>query len=190
MAAFKAYLKENESMRAEIEEILYSLSPEELHEFGEYLFDNFFGETETASDEPEPEESSPTEEEPEEDITFDQVQQAIEALGEDMLPYILDLLSDEEVLEGDGDEIEVVEGVSRIMKKSNVNRKKKLFMGKSAATLRKEKPGRKKEMRKNKSKRRRYAKANKSKIAAYQKSRSALIKKGAHKVKLRKKSGS
>jgi hypothetical protein len=79
------------------------------------------------------------------------------------------------------------EGISRIMKTKNMNKKKRKFMATSKAELRKTKVKRKQAARKNKAKAKRYYKANKKKIAAYQKSRAAAIKKGKHKVKMRRK---
>ena len=78
------------------------------------------------------------------------------------------------------------ESLSRIMKNKSMNKKKRKFMSKSGAQLRREKTNRKRVARKNKAKKKRYYKANKTKISAYQKSRSAAIKKGKHNIKKRR----
>jgi hypothetical protein len=86
-------------------------------------------------------------------------------------------------------ELDLDEGVSRIMKQRNMNRKKRKYMSTSRAKLRRTAAQRKRANRMNKNKRKRYYRANKQKIAAYQKSRRAAIKKGKHKVKIRRSAG-
>jgi len=79
------------------------------------------------------------------------------------------------------------EAVSRRMKAQNRNRKKRKFMQTSRAELRRTKQKRKIQARKTKQSRKRYYRANKNKIKNYQKSRADAIKKGTHKVKVRRK---
>jgi hypothetical protein len=79
------------------------------------------------------------------------------------------------------------EAVSRRMKAQNRNRKKRKFMQTSRAELRRTKQKRKIQARKSKQSRKRYYRANKNKIKNYQKSRADAIKKGTHKVKVRRK---
>lgn len=83
---------------------------------------------------------------------------------------------------------ELDESVSRRMLPSHLNHKRRKFMKKSKATLRREKVKRMRFNRKNRVKRKKYYRINKSKIKAYQKSRRAMIKKGRHIVKLRRRS--
>jgi Mg2+ and Co2+ transporter CorA len=210
MGSFKTYLKENEDLLAKIMAELDELSDEELGEFGEVLYYEFFDDEESYED----------------DYDFfdkEDVQAMVKELGADMYEEILDML--EEIEEDNEDEIdeakkmddnpcwegyvmvgtklkdgkevpncvpeedvteEMREAVSRIMKQKNKNRKKRKFMSNSKADLRKTKAKRKKDARLNKAKRKRYYRANKAKISAYQKSRSAAIKKGTHKVKKRR----
>jgi len=82
------------------------------------------------------------------------------------------------------------EGVSKRMMAKRFNRKKRKFMKTSAAELRRTQTIRKRENRAGRAGRLRYYRANKVKLAAYQKSRSDAIKKGKHKIKLRRKTGS
>jgi len=173
MLEFKKFVEVTEQKERLIAEILAQLSEDEIDEFGEVLYTEFF--------------SSDSESEESEDYFFglEDVQQMVSSLGAGMLDDILDLLDeDDELPEEDLDE-----SFSRVMKKSRMNRKTRKFMTKSKAELRKTKAQRKRSNRENKAKRKRTYRANKTKIKAYQKSRSAAIKKGTHKVKLRRKSG-
>lgn len=99
---------------------------------------------------------------------------------ENVFDYVLDLANGK---------IKLNEAVSRIMKQKNMNRKKRKFMSLSKAKLRQSAAARKKKNRMTKAARKRYYRANKQKIAAYQKSRRSAIKKGKHKVKLRRSAG-
>jgi len=161
MLNFKEYLKENDLLSS-INDNLDELSSEEISEFGEYLYDTYF---------------SFEEEEEKITVTIDELKEIIEELGVEYYSEILNALSVD---------MELEEGVSRIMKKSNQNRKKRKFMKNSKAQLRKTKSVRKKLNRQSRSKRKRYGRANKAKKASYQKSRSAAIKKGKHIVKRRR----
>ena len=172
MGKFKDFLlEEAESALSEINAILSGLNEEEVDELGWVLCDEFF---------------DIEDKDPEEFYTLEDVQGMIAALGSDMYEYVLNLLSEED---NDGDEDDMDERVSRIMKNSNKNRKKRKFMGKSKAELRKTAAVRKRNNRATKAKRKRNYHANKVKIKAYQKSRSAAIKKVTHKVKLRQNAG-
>ena len=88
-----------------------------------------------------------------------------------------------------GLDVDVNEGVSRIMKVNKLNRKKRKFFTKSAATLRKERSKRIKSNRINKASRKAYQRVNKAKIKGYQKSRANFIKKGRHFKKIRRQAG-
>lgn len=81
---------------------------------------------------------------------------------------------------------DISESVSRRMLPSHLNHKRRKFMKKSRAVLRREKTKRKRLNRLTRMKRKRYYKANKLKIKAYQKSRRSMIKRGRHIVKLRR----
>ena len=175
MGKFKVFLLEEaetaEEELSEINAILSGLDEEEVDELGWVLCDEFFDDEDK---------------DPEAFYTLEDVQEMIAALGSDMYEYVLNLLSDED---NDGDEDDMDESVSRIMKNSNKNRKKRKFMGKSKAELRRTAAVRKRKNRATKVKRKRNYRANKTKIKAYQKSRYAAIKKGTHKVKLRRTAG-
>jgi Mg2+ and Co2+ transporter CorA len=211
MGSFKQYLAENEELLAKITAELDELSDEELGEFGEVLYYEFFDDEESDEDNYD---------------FFDKedILAMIKELGADMYSAVYDMLEEiedeEEDLEEklkpmkgdnpcwegyvmvgtklkDGKEVpncvpeedvteEMLEAVSRIMKGTNKNRKKRKFMKNSKADLRKTKTKRKQDARKSRAKRKRYYRANKAKISAYQKSRAAAIKKGTHKVKKRR----
>jgi len=186
MGSFKTFLNENEEMLAEINAILLELEADAIDELGHVLVENFFDDDDETSDN--------------NYYILDDLNDMIEELGEDFYPYILDLLEIDQddapvaqrypldvggsVSESDED---LEERVARRMSMKSMNKKKRKFMGKSKADLRKTKAARKKAARANRSSRKRYQRANKQKIAAYQKSRSAAISKGKHKVKLRRK---
>jgi len=163
--SFKQFLKESEDNLIKIKAILSEMSADEIDEFGVYLYEEFFDMDES---------------EDLDQFEISDVETMIKLLGETFYNQILDMLDE------DDETYEMEEGASRVMKASNLNKKKRKFMGNSKADLRKTKAQRKKDARMNKSKTKRYYKANKTKIAAYQKSRSDAIKKGKHNVKLRK----
>lgn len=170
MGNFSKYLKENEEQLALINDILVDMDEEEIDEFGYVLYVEFFEEDDIESLE-------------DDDFSFfsiEDVQEMITILGSDMYDYILDLLDEE------SEEDEMDEAVSRRMKTSNMNRKKRKFMSNTKADLRKTKAVRKKAARLSRADRKRYYRANKKKIISYQKSRGDAIKKGKHKVKLRR----
>jgi len=173
MSRFKDFLMNEEDDLTKINAILDELDDEEINDFGSYIYDEFFGEDDEDFDDLGDE------------FAIEDIQNMIAELGKEMWPEILDLLDDD--LETDEDDIE--EGVSRRMKVSKMNRKKRKFMKKSHATLRKSKAKRKRKNRATKASRKRNYRANKKKIAQYQKSRQVAIKKGKHKVKLRRKAG-
>ena len=179
MGTFKDFLAEEENLLAQISALVHSMDEEELNDFGNYLYDEFFAED---GEDPSWEEYS------EEDI-----QDMIAELGDDMYEYIFDMLSwedsEDNAEQKAGEDNEMDEGVSRIMKTSNMNRKKRKFMGVSKAELRRTKAVRKKEARLSRAERKRSYRANKAKIKSYQASRNKAIKKGKHIVKLRKAAG-
>lgn len=78
------------------------------------------------------------------------------------------------------------EGVTRRMIVKNMNRKKRKFMAKTKADMRRTVAQRKKENRLNRAGRKRYYRANKQKIASYQATRKVAMSKGKHIKKLRK----
>lgn len=174
MGQFKQYLRENEDLLQKINDELAEMDEDEIDEFGYVLYAEFFDEDE------------PTEEM--DFFSIEDIQDMIAELGPDFYEDILDMIEDEDEDEDEEDE-EMDEGVSRMMKAGNKNRKKRKFMSKSAAELRRTKAARKKDNRANRAERKKYYRANKAKIAAYQKSRASAIAKGSHKVKLRRKAG-
>lgn len=146
---------------------LSEMDEDEIEEFGYVLYYEFFDDEETDADDYS-------------DFTLADVQLMIDELGEEMYEEILDLLDEL-------DDEELDEAVSRRMKSQNRNRKKRKFMQTSRAELRRTKQKRKIQARKTKQARKRYYRANKNKIKNYQKSRAEAIKKGTHKVKVRRK---
>lgn len=167
---FKEFLNESEELKTKINAILDDMSSEEIDEFGLYLADSFLDDL--------------PEEEYEDTFTKEEVQEMIELLGVNFYDEILDEL--DEISDSDENDEELDEAVSRIIKNSSLNKKKRKFMSTSKAQLRRTKVKRKQDARKNKSKKKRYYKANKVKLAAYQKSRATAIKKGKHNVKKRR----
>ena len=192
MIKFKQFLneeKENEAKK-KIFEIVDAMTSDEKFEFGYWLQDTFFTDEEG-------EDIDVDDIEDEFDIVHfstEFIKEMIDELPSEIYPDLLADLEeteeeyeDEEDYEDDEDyESEMDESVSRIMKVQNVNRKKRKFMTKSKAQLRREVSKRKKENRLNMSKRRRYYKANKQKILNYQKSRKGFMEKGSHFKKLRR----
>lgn len=205
MGNFKKFLQENEDLRQQIFDLLDEMSDEEVDEFGLYLYDEFFeydqeaDDSEDYGDEDDEDDGEDGEDEDFEIIGIDEVKAIITELGAEFYEYILDELLPDDSEEDDTSDAEefhdvdpeeqVSEGVTRRMLTKNINRKKRKFMKKSKARLRREAPKRKREMRKTRAKRKRYYRANKAKIKSYQKSRSTMISKGKHKVKLRRKAG-
>jgi hypothetical protein len=179
-------IMDNTAMYLEIKNILEHMSDDEIDEFGAFLAVEFF-------------------DTPEEDINnvyfaIDNVLEMIGELGEENYSIILELLlpdefegtddAETEYIELDYDDsTELDEGVSRVMKVSKLNKKKRKFFKKSAAILRKERAERVKQNRLTKASRRAYRRANVAKLKAYQKSRKTFIKKGRHFVKIRRKGG-
>lgn len=142
------------------------LDAEELDEFGYFLYHTFFDEDEDVTEEDE--------------FDLEDVNDMISALDSDVYDEVLDLLSDME------EDEELDEAVSRRLTTKNMNKKKRKYMGLSKSKLRQDKAKRQRDARSSKQKRKRYYKANKMKIKSYQKSRAEAIKKGKHKVKVRK----
>lgn len=165
------FIKESEENLEKIMNIVQDMDEEELDEFGAALYYEFFDDEESEEDDYD-------------SFSLEDVESMIKELGSNFYEDILDLLS-----EIDDEEEDLEEGVSRIMKQKNMNRKKRKFMSLSKAKLRQQAASRKKKNRSTKASRKRYYRANKQKIAAYQKSRRAAIKKGKHKVKMRRSAG-
>lgn len=182
----------SDSLMIEIKNILDGLSEDEVDEFGAFLSVEFFETSEDEIDE----------------LFFDvdNVIEMIKELGseadtedekEEIYSFILDLLLPEDFenskyLDYDNEpeyEEDISEGVSRVMKAKNLNRKKRKFFQKSAATLRKERAKRVKKNRENRASRRAYTRVNKAKLKAYQKSRATFMKKGKHFKKIRRQAG-
>lgn len=182
----------SDSLMIEIKNILDDLSEDEVDEFGAFLSVEFFETSEDDIDE----------------LFFDvdNVIEMITELGseaesedekEEIYSFILDLLLPEDFenskyLDYDNEleyEEDMSEGVSRVMKAKNLNRKKRKFFQKTAATLRKERAKRVKKNRENRASRRAYTRVNKAKLKAYQKSRATFMKKGKHFKKIRRQAG-
>lgn len=182
----------SDSLMIEIKNILDGLSEDEVDEFGAFLSVEFFETSEEDIDE----------------LFFDidNVIEMVKELGseaesedekEEIYSFILDLLLPEDFenskyLDYDNEpeyEEDMSEGVSRVMKAKNLNRKKRKFFQKSAATLRKERAKRVKKNRENRASRRAYTRVNKAKLKAYQKSRATFMKKGKHFKKIRRQAG-
>lgn len=176
----------------EIQNLLDHMSDDEVDEFGAFLAVEFFD----------------TPEEDIEEVYFDinNVVEMIKELGEESYGFILELLLPDDFeasddsgyteveynlddLKDSDDSDELEEAVGRVLKTTNINRKKRKFFKKSAAVLRREKAARMKQNRLTKASRKAYRRVNAAKLKAYQKSRKTFIKKGAHKVKIRRKAG-
>lgn len=167
----------------EIQNLLDHMSDDEVDEFGAFLAVEFFD----------------TPEEDIEEVYFDinNVVEMIKELGEESYGFILELLlpddfeasDDSDYTEIEYDLGDLEEAVGRVLKTSNINRKKRKFFKKTAAVLRREKAARMKQNRLTKASRKAYRRVNAAKLKAYQKSRKTFIKKGAHKVKIRRKAG-
>lgn len=174
---------------------LLELTPEELDNLGEVIFDLFF--------------EDDYEEIP--DIfglidVIDMVDELRKEMGQEAVDTVFELLeidedaieeSDEEESDEDDDEDEDDEddeeeskldeaGPARRMKVANMNKKKRKFMTLRKTDLLRTKVERKRKVIKGRMKKRRYFKNNKIKIKAYQKSRSAAIANKKHTVKIRK----
>ena len=163
-----------------INDELSQMDEEEINLFGYVLYNEFFDDEETAEDDYE-------------DFTLVDVQAMIAELGAEFYADIADLLlpdeesdDEEEDDEEDIDEEDIDEAVGRIMKRKNMNRKKRKFFKKTKAELRKGLAARRKANRLNKAKRKKYFRVNKKRIAMYQKSRATAIKKGRHIKKVRR----
>lgn len=167
----------------EIQNLLDHMSDDEVDEFGAFLAVEFFD----------------TPEEDIEDVYFDinNVTEMIKELGEESYGFVLELLlpddfeasDDSNYTEVEYDLGDLEEAVGRVLKTANINRKKRKFFKKTAAVLRREKASRMKKNRITKASRKAYRRVNAAKLKAYQKSRKTFIKKGAHKVKIRRKAG-
>ena len=196
MGDFRQFLNENDDTLAKIKESIGSMQPEEIDEFGFYLFAEFFDSFEDGVEDADDAETII--------FTHEDVLEMIQALGPEMYPDVLDMLDEvseeefEEILRDDDGDFEpdnipdyssIDEGVSRIMLSKNRNRKRRKFMAKSKTKMRQSVSQRKRIARQNRNKVKRYYRANKSKIKAYQKSRRAAIKAGKHIVKVRKNGG-
>lgn len=195
MGDFRQFLNENDDSLAKIKESISAMGPEEIDEFGFYLFAEFFDSFEDGVEDADAEEII---------FTHEDVLEMIQALGSEMYPDVLDMLDEvseeefEEILRDDDGEFtpgsipdysSIDENVSRIMLSTNRNRKRRKFMAKSKTKMRQSVAQRKRIARQNRNKVKRYYRANKSKIKAYQKSRRTAIKAGKHIVKVRKNGG-
>lgn len=184
---------DSDALLAEIKNALEGMSEDEIDELGAFLSVEFF---ETPEDEID-------------GLFFDveNVIDMVKGLGSeaedetelvDIYSFVLELLLPEDFqnskyLDSIEDEYEEVgdmsEGVSRVMKAKNANRKKRKFFQKSAATLRRERVKRVKKNRENRAGRKAYTRVNKAKLKSYQKSRAKFMKKGKHFTKVRRQAG-
>ena len=196
MGDFRQFLNENDDSLVKIKESINAMGPEEIDEFGFYLFAEFFDSFEDGVEDADNAEEII--------FTHEDVLEMIQALGSEMYPDVLDMLDEvseeefEEILRDDDGEFtpgsipdysSIDESVSRIMLSTNRNRKRRKFMAKSKTKMRQSVAQRKRIARQNRNKVKRYYRANKSKIKAYQKSRRTAIKAGKHIVKVRKNGG-
>jgi hypothetical protein len=163
-----------------INDELSQMDEEEISLFGYVLYNEFFDDEETAEDNYD-------------DFTLEDVQAMIAELGAEFYADVADLLLPDEDSEDDTedeyedeDEDGINEVVGRVMKRKNMNRKKRKFFKKTKAELRKGLAARRKANRLNKAKRKKYFRVNKKRIAMYKKSRATAIKKGRHIKKVRR----
>lgn len=168
---FNSYITVNENINT-LFDTVNQLTIDELDNFGWYLHENFFDINE--------------DEDTDVYTKYDVITMLKILINEfenveELNNFVSSLLNDLEYTDD-----AVNEGVSRRMLPSHLNHKRRKFMKKSKSVLRREKVKRKRLNRINRMKRRRYYRANKLKIKSYQKSRNAMIKKGRHIVKLRR----
>lgn len=174
------YISDEDALQL-IKDELADMNEDEIYAFAYVLYYEFFEEEENPEDNYE-------------DFTIDDVWEMINTLGPESYADILDLLLPDETQDdfdwdsinlGD-EEDDLEEGVSRVMRRKNFNRKKRKFFKKTKADLRKNIAKRRKANRLNRAKRKRYYRANKVKIQSYRKSRSAAVKRGRHITKVRR----
>jgi len=175
MKIYDDYLEDINLMYDEIIEELKEMDEDEVSDFGAVLYTEFFG------DEYDGEYEEVVSNISDYHFTYEEVLELINKMGLDSFDIVLDLLQDE-------DDYDTNEGVSKKMKISNYNKKKKKYQKKSAAEIKRGKRMAKIAYKKNKINIKKYRTKNKAKTKAYQKSRREAIKKGVHKVKLRRKS--
>ena len=188
MKLYENYMNDIVQMHYNIIQELNELTEEEISDFGAVLFTEFFGEDGDEGYKDIFDNIS------EYDFTYNQVMTLIENLGVENYDIVLDLL--EEIEEDDTSDVydnyelkdDLDEAFSNRMKSSNYNKNKRKFMIRSASEIRRNKIKARQNYRKNKISIKQYRSKNKAKIRAYQKSRRNAIRKGTHKVKLRRKS--
>lgn len=180
--SFKDYLIENEILFSEINDILLTLTEDEINAFGEFLLIEFFDVAEEDLD----------------DTYFelDDVLDLVVELGEETYPIILDLLSYDEYSSDEEDEyeddyigepidfdnidgVEIAEAYSMIFKPKNFKRKRSFFT-KTKSQLLKTKAKNRIKYRQKKAKLKSVLKINKLRIDRYRKSRAGVIKSKKH----------
>lgn len=179
---FKKFLLEGVRENIIIE--LNEMSDSEIHEFGEWIYTEFY-----EMDEEEVEDGAS------ENITKEEIIELLGDMTQEDLEYIYYMITDSDEDEDFEDAVDahthdnenIEEGVARRMAAKNRNKKKRKFMANSQATMRRTKVARKKEARASRAKRKRDYRKNKVKKKAYAASRSKAIDSGKHIVKLRKK---
>lgn len=183
--SFKQFLVENESLLIEINDILATLTDDEINAFGEFLLIEFFDVQEEELD----------------DTYFDldDVLDLIIELGEENYEVILDLLSFDDTYVGDEEEFdddkeyqttpinyddldsygEIGEAYSIIFKPKSYKRKRTFFTATKSQLL-KTKAANRIKYRQKKAKLKTVLKINKMRIDRYRKSRNAVIKSKKH----------
>jgi hypothetical protein len=171
MIKFSEYLLNGSSLIQSIENELDTMSVEDINNFGEYLYDEYF------------DFENPVEDDEEE-------YENIDLIDKEEIIDLLNNMNDEELndiyIDISFEMSDITEAPSQRMKTTNLNKKKRKFMKKTSAQLRREKIARVKSNRKNKSKRKQYYKKNKSKISKYKKDYNKNVKSGKHTKKTRK----
>jgi len=163
---FREELLLTEAQKEDIISILNTMTPPEISEFGEFIYDSITDDYIEYEDE----------------ITKEEVIELLGELSSDELDYLLYMMEEEDATNTSE---EMDEKVSRKMKASNRNKGIKRF-SKSRAEFRKEKAARKIENRKNKVQKKKYRLKNKVNIKKYAKSYSDAVKSGKHKKKIRR----
>lgn len=153
------------------------LTPEEVDEFGDWLYNEYFEDNDSDTD----------------IFEIDDIQQMLNDISrlDDAICILDDILGSLTLDEFDDDSINeaLLESVTPYMKASNRNLKKRKFMANSKMYMLRTKQKRKRENLLTKPKRHREYLVNKAKVKKYQASRNTSIKKHLHIVKLRKKVG-
>lgn len=177
---FSAFLLESDDLLANIKTELATMSPNEVDDFGNYLYDAYLDGFEDEEIEAVELDNDPSDDETYEMFTVDEIMDILSSFPVEMLSDVYDDLSYSE------DDFEEGEIVEMVHKKAHSNKNRRKFMGKDKSDLRRERTVRKLHNRMTKSERRLYYKKNRVNILAYHRDYYRKVKAGKHFKKLRK----